>query len=96
MPNHVHVIMKPLLDFELEDTLKLIKGYVARQINLAFGKNGPIWEQESYDRIIRDTAHLQNVIRYIGRNGSKAGLQEHEYRRWLCAEWDYPPWSFAE
>ncbi|MFO0980122.1 MAG: transposase, partial [Planctomycetaceae bacterium] len=66
MPNHVHVIMKPLLDFELEDTLKLIKGYVARQINLAFGKSGPIWEQESYDRIIRDTAHLQNVIRYIG------------------------------
>ena len=96
MPNHVHLIMKPLEEFELEDTLKLIKGYVARQINVYHGTSGAIWEQESYDRIIRDLEHLQNVIRYIGRNGIKAGLREHEYRRWLHPEWNYPPWCFGD
>jgi putative transposase len=96
MPNHVHCIMKPLEEYELEDTLGRIKGYVAHQINVHYGTSGALWEQESYDRIIRDLNHLKNVIQYIGRNGIKAGLPTNEYCRWLHPDWDYPPWSFAD
>lgn len=94
MPNHAHAIMKPLESFELEDTLKLIKGYAARETNKRRNATGSIWEQESYDRIIRDTTHLENVIRYIGRNGSRAGLPEHKFYRWISPDWQAAGWDF--
>jgi len=95
MPNHAHAVIKPLEEFDLEDTLGLIKGYVARQINVQQGKSGAIWEQESYDRIIRDTTHLENVIRYIGRNGTKAKRPPEEFVRWLDPEWEAAGWGFG-
>ena len=94
MPNHAHAVIKPLDDFELEDTLGLIKGYVAHQINQQRNATGPIWEQESYDRIIRDLHHLENVIRYIGRNGVKAKLPLEKYLRWIDPEWEAAGWGF--
>ena len=94
MPNHAHAIMKPLPGCELEDTLKLMKGYVARQINLKNETAGSLWEQESYDRIIRDGNHLNNIIQYIGRNGPKAGLPEGKYRRWIHSDWHAAAWTF--
>jgi len=94
MPNHAHAIMKPMAGFELEDTLKLIKGYSAREVNKRRGATGSIWEQESYDRIIRDTQHLENVVRYIGRNGLRAGLPEHKFFRWICPKWQAAGWDF--
>lgn len=94
MPNHAHAIMKPIDTFELEDTLKLIKGYVAGQVNKRRNGHGSIWEQESYDRIIRDTTHLANVVRYIGRNGVRAGLAENKFYRWISPEWQKQGWDF--
>ena len=94
MPNHAHAIMKPLPGFELEDALGRMKGYVARQINLRNGTSGDLWEQESYDRIIRDVEHLSRVIQYIGNNGKTAGLPSEKYRRWMHPSWDFEPWTF--
>lgn len=96
MPNHAHVIIKPFDGFELEETLGLIKGYVARQLNLKLGISGALWEQESYDRIVRDTQHLLRAIQYIGNNGKKAGLPEGKFLRWLHSDWNFGPWKFQE
>ena len=94
MPNHAHAVMKPIEGFQLEETLKLIKGFTAREINKRRDGSGSIWEQESYDRIIRDTRHLENVVRYIGRNHLRAGLPSHEFDRWICPEWKASGWDF--
>ena len=96
MPNHAHAVIRPLEDFDLEDTLGLIKGYVARQINRERNVTGALWEQESYDRIIRDIRHLENVVHYMGRNGLKARLPPEKYHRWIDPEWQASGWGFEE
>jgi REP element-mobilizing transposase RayT len=94
MPNHVHCGMKPFDDFELEVVLRNMKGYVARKVNQRLGRKGILWEQESYDRILRDEEHLWQVVQYIGRNGEKAGLQPGQFRRWIHPEWIAAGWRF--
>ena len=96
MPNHAHAIMMPLKGFPLEQTLKLIKGYVSRVINSTNQTTGSLWEQESYDRIIRDRQHLDKVIVYIGRNGTRARLQANQYIRWMDPSWLAAGWDFDE
>jgi putative transposase len=40
MPNHVHVLLQPLGDKPLHETLKSIKGVSARNLNSLLGKTG--------------------------------------------------------
>jgi len=96
MPNHVHMILKPLGDHELEFILKNMKGYLARQANRLLGRNGPLWEEESFDRIIRDEEHLYRVVQYIGRNAAVAGLPRDEWREWIHPLWESAGWHFEE
>ena len=96
MPNHAHAIMKPHKGFPLEQTLKLIKGYVSRVINVKNQTSGSLWEQESYDRIIRDCQHLDKVIQYIGRNGTRARLPPEQYIRWIDPSWQEMGWDFSD
>jgi len=96
MPNHAHAIMKPLPGFELEETLQRIKGYVARHVNRRRNQTGSIWEQESYDRIIRDLSHLERVIQYVGSNGSRARLKADCFQRWIHPEWQAAGWGFCD
>ena len=76
MSNHVHAIVRPLVDDDdpLEIVLKSWKGYTARQINQRLGRRGQLWQREGFDRIIRDEEHLYRCIQYIGSNPVKAGL----------------------
>lgn len=94
MPNHVHVVMKPLGEHDLETILKNMKGFVSRRTNILTGRSGTLWEEESYDRIIRDEEHLYRVIQYIGRNPSKAGLCDADYVLWLHPDWVKAGWRF--
>lgn len=94
MPNHVHVVMKPLGSFELEDVLEQVKRFVSRKVNTTLGRTGVLWEEESYDRIIRDEEHLYRVVQYIGRNPAKAGLPQDEWVRWMHSDWEQAGWGF--
>lgn len=96
MPNHIHSVMTPLEANTLEDCLQRIKQYVATRVNRALGQDGAFWEEESYDRIIRDEEHLWNVVQYIGRNPKKARLSEGEFLRWIHPEWKAAGWDFIE
>jgi len=96
MPNHVHAVMKPLEQHQLEDILKVMKGFVANQINQTLGRSGSIWQEESYDRIIRDPEHLYRVVQYLGRNGQQAGLPSDQFSRWICSDWIEAGWNFDD
>lgn len=76
MPNHVHVLLRPLPDVELEAVLHSIKSYTAHEANKMLNRSGQFWQHESYDRYIRNEEHFANVIRYIERNPVKAKLCE--------------------
>ncbi len=94
MPNHVHAVMKPLGSEELEDVLQSIKRFSSRKLNALLGRGGKLWEQESYDQIIRDERHLYRVIQYIGQNPQKAGLPPSDWVRWIAPEWENVGWAF--
>jgi type I restriction enzyme R subunit len=79
MPNHVHALMTPGHEFELEDILQSIKSFTAKQINGKLGRAGNLWMHESYDHIVRDYEDLMRIQAYIRANPSQAGLKEDEY-----------------
>jgi REP element-mobilizing transposase RayT len=96
MPNHCHIVIRPLSDCQLETILQGMKGVVARCINSAVGTRGSLWQNESYDRIVRDEEHLWRVIQYIGRNPARAGLPRCEWRRWTDPTWEAFGWRFID
>jgi len=97
MPNHVHCIVKPLQpnDGDLEDIIGSWKSYTARRINADLGLSDALWQDESYDRILRDGEHLWNSIQYLGRNPEKAGLPPAACRLWINPEWERLGWKFV-
>jgi REP element-mobilizing transposase RayT len=97
LPNHVHVILRPLepQTQPLETILQSWKRYTSRRINALFGVKGHLWQEESFDRIIRDEEHLWRVIQYVGQNPAKAGLAIAETCLWLRLEWERLGWIFA-
>ena len=94
MPNHCHLILRPFEGYELEDLIGAMKGVTAKLVNAAVGRTGELWEQECFDRIIRDGEHLQRVIRYIGNNPQQAGLPRSVWFRWIDPEWQNAGWNF--
>lgn len=74
MPNHGHILFKPLPGFSLSSIMKGLKGNTAYQANLILGRKGQFWHPDYFDRYIRDEAHFHRAVRYIESNPLKAGL----------------------
>ncbi len=79
MPNHVHVLVQPAKGFGLSDILHSWKSFTSKEINRKNGTKGEVWQDESYDRIVRDFAALQKYRRYIELNPEKAKLKRSEF-----------------
>jgi REP element-mobilizing transposase RayT len=74
MPNHIHLLLKPLGNWELAKILHSIKSFTATEGNKILNRNGKFWMRESFDRYIRDYEHFEKTWRYIENNPVKAGL----------------------
>jgi REP element-mobilizing transposase RayT len=72
MPNHVHLLVKPIGKYTLAEILHSWKSFTAHQINKIIGNHGEVWRHESYDRIVRDDRALAAIVRYIQNNGATA------------------------
>ena len=68
MPNHVHLLIRKKKGQDLIEVMRSIKSYTAKKINENEKRTGRVWQSESYDRLIRDQKHFENVIRYIIAN----------------------------
>jgi len=79
MPDHVHLMLKPIKEYSLSNILKGIKGVSARKINITRNSKGSIWKSESYDRIIRDENDLFEKLNYMLNNPLKRGLIDNPY-----------------
>jgi REP element-mobilizing transposase RayT len=59
MPDHVHVILTPSIDenrrvvVSLVEIMKAMKGASSHAINRHLGSHATIWQEESFDRIVR-------------------------------------------
>ncbi len=76
MPNPIHLLLKPLNDWELEKIFHSLKSFTALEANKFLNRGGKFWMRESFDRRIRDTEHFQKALRYIENNPVKAGFCE--------------------
>ncbi|MEP4077427.1 DUF3656 domain-containing U32 family peptidase [Haloferula sp.] len=65
MPNHVHVIVKPLGENKLSEVLHSWKSFTAHTINKQLKREGDLWQDESYDHLIRNQKDHANQIAYI-------------------------------
>jgi carbamoylphosphate synthase large subunit/REP element-mobilizing transposase RayT len=79
MPNHVHVIFKPIGNNTVSDILHSWKSFTANSINKPTRCEGNIWMAENFDTAVRDLSHLETCREYISRNPEKAGLKEGEF-----------------
>ncbi len=73
MPNHVHILVTPI-----EPVCKFmhsLKRFTAREANRMLGTTGrPFWQDESYDRLVRDDLEFERIAKYIERNPVDAGI----------------------
>jgi putative transposase len=79
MPDHVHVLAQPLLlpddrSFNLSEIIRSVKTFSARTINARRGATGPLWQDERYDRIIRNEAEFLEKWQYLRNNPVARGL----------------------
>ena len=75
MPNHVHALLRPLPKKRLEKILQSIKSFSSKRID----EPGQLWQNESYDTIIRDDEHFVRALEYITANPRKANLRIGAY-----------------
>jgi len=89
MPDHVHLLLTPLRaesgwPYGLPAILKLIKGTSARSVNKLLGISGPVWQEESFDHVLRSDESFAEKLEYIRQNPVRKGLvQRPEDYRWL-------------
>jgi len=68
MPNHVHVLVKPIGNYSITDILHSWKSYTANEINKLLGRKGQVWMHESYDHIVRNEKAFEAIRQYIRNN----------------------------
>ncbi len=89
MPNHVHLLLTPLRDvsgnlYSLVEILQGIKSASAHSLNRALGRSGPVWQEESFDHVLRSEEGLAEKLEYVRENPVRRGLviRPEDYR-WL-------------
>jgi REP element-mobilizing transposase RayT len=73
MPNHVHILVKPLPGYRLDDILHSWKSFTANKINKRLGRTGQLWQHESYDHIVRNERAMEAIRNYIRENPKVGG-----------------------
>ena len=68
MPNHAHVLVAPAADSSLAQISRTWKSVSAHRVNKLLGRNGVLWQHESWDHIVRRPQHLEKYRRYIREN----------------------------
>lgn len=82
LPDHAHLLLRPQAETPVTRIMKGIKGVTARLINRQRGERGSIWQDESFDRIVRDREEFREKLRYMILNPVRAGLTRDP--------WSYP------
>jgi putative transposase len=97
MPDHVHLLFEPQIKEETatshtifwspSEILHGIKSSTAHRINKICGATGPVWDKESFDRLIRLQSDLEEKFSYICRNPWDAKVvDQNEDYPWLWTQ----------
>jgi putative transposase len=75
MNSHVHLLFSPLPDqtgksYSLATIMRGLKGSSARSINQQGTFSGSVWQDESFDRLVRDDGEFGRYYEYILQNAA--------------------------
>jgi putative transposase len=95
MSNHVHLVFDTAFQLKkssksyqnIDKIMQGIKSFTAHEINKLLGRQGAFWQEESFDRVIRNDKELQNILNYTIQNPVKAGIVEN---------WQDYPYSYLK
>ncbi len=79
MDDHVHARLTPFAGYELKAILHSWKSFTARQMQREHKRFGRVWQDESFDRIVRDDAEFAQKLDYIVGNPWKRWPQIEDY-----------------
>ncbi|MFI5354709.1 MAG: REP-associated tyrosine transposase [Desulfobaccales bacterium] len=79
MHDHVHVLIKPLEENPLQDIIHAWKSFTAHKFRQEFGRKAPVWQDEYFDRIVRDERELLDKAQYIFYNPLKTWPEVEDY-----------------
>lgn len=74
LDDHVHILINPV--DPLPKIMHSIKSFTAHEINKMLNRTGKIWQDESYDKVIRNEREFLGKLEYIANNPIKANLVE--------------------
>jgi len=80
MNDHVHLIAWPQDDYSLEGLCHSWKSFTAHELQKEFRRTGHIWQDESFDRIIRTEGEYYAKLLYILNNPRKRWPDVRDYR----------------
>ena len=86
MNDHVHVVVAPANGVRLETLLHSWKSYTATRLIRGHHRAGPVWQRESYDRVVRNDEELRQLSDYVCHNPWKRWPTLASYR-WV---WPQP------
>jgi REP element-mobilizing transposase RayT len=84
MNDHVHVLVRPMAGHELEDLVHSWKSYSANRLLRAHQRIGVVWQDEYFDRIVRDEKEFEQKFEHILYNPWKRWSELPEYP-WVWA-----------
>jgi len=79
MPDHVHVLVKPYKEYLLHELVHSWKSFTAHRLQRELGREGKIWQEDYFDRIMRDEPEFIEKAQYILNNPLKIQPQIDEY-----------------
>jgi REP-associated tyrosine transposase len=98
MPDHVHLILTPLVDQQRNEIycliaiMRTIKSASAHLINRQLRRNGAVWQEESFDHVLRSSDGLDAKVNYVLQDPVRKGLAKdwQEYK-WSSQRQDHAP-----
>ena len=86
MNDHIHGLIKPIDENSPQSILHSWKSFTAHRLQRQFGRQGTVWQDEYFDRIVRDQAEFFEKAQYILNNPRKRWPEIEEYRwvRFFC------------
>ncbi len=82
MSNHIHLLIKPVLNTNLSKLMQWILSVFAAKINRYLGLKGHVWYDRFKSKIIKDYTQYINTFQYISNNPVKAQICDNslEYK----------------
>jgi REP element-mobilizing transposase RayT len=80
MNDHVHLLLQMLDGRSLSQIVGEFKSYTSRVMKKDFKRQTPVWQEEFFDRIVRDEPEFKQKGEYILTNPFRRWTEMKEYK----------------